>query len=255
MFGASASLMLYHKPHFQQHLGSNWFLKRSWTTFVVHNFRLKRTASAVTWQHSAIHLLNRGGCSGSFSCCERLDGGKLVELPSGKLYKAEAGTVAGLRPAHFITLATPHLGCNGWGPNQVGIRLQCLCCRSMNGVWGGFINSGLGTGAWQLLQCLGMTMSLTSLCAHAISMSQCIAVLDKLQLKPSEEHEVLRGQARHCVSASSEHCAWMIRNHLQSEGTLHVLQNSSAGNETEWVLFALHSHTGQTVGSDSPSTE
>ncbi|KAK9827864.1 hypothetical protein WJX74_006695 [Apatococcus lobatus] len=46
-------------------------------------------------------------------------GGLLCRYAAGKLYDVGAGTIAGLRPAHFVTLATPHLGCNGWGPNQV----------------------------------------------------------------------------------------------------------------------------------------
>lgn len=37
----------------------------------------------------------------------------------GKLYNAEAGTIAGLKPAHFISMATPHLGVDGYGDYKV----------------------------------------------------------------------------------------------------------------------------------------
>eukprot|EP00891_Asterochloris_glomerata_P004532 jgi/Astpho2/4532/Aster-00121 len=47
-------------------------------------------------------------------------GGLLCRYAVGKLYDEETGLVAGLRPTHFITMATPHLGCEAvQGPAQV----------------------------------------------------------------------------------------------------------------------------------------
>ena len=40
-------------------------------------------------------------------------------LFAGQLYDPETELICGLRPAHFITLATPHLGCDADGPAQV----------------------------------------------------------------------------------------------------------------------------------------
>ena len=41
-------------------------------------------------------------------------------LIAGQLYDPETGLICGLRPTHFITLATPHLGCEaGDSPAQV----------------------------------------------------------------------------------------------------------------------------------------
>ena len=39
-------------------------------------------------------------------------------LLAGQLYDPETELICGLRPAHFITLATPHLGCDADGPAQ-----------------------------------------------------------------------------------------------------------------------------------------
>jgi len=40
----------------------------------------------------------------------------------GKLYDPRERLVAGLRPAHFMSIAAPHLGCDGFsGPAQVRI--------------------------------------------------------------------------------------------------------------------------------------
>ena len=38
---------------------------------------------------------------------------------AGKLYDPSTKLIAGLKPAHFLTLATPHMGCDGQGPAQV----------------------------------------------------------------------------------------------------------------------------------------
>ncbi|KAL3162411.1 hypothetical protein ABBQ32_010082 [Trebouxia sp. C0010 RCD-2024] len=46
-------------------------------------------------------------------------GGLLVRYAAGKLYDPTTKLIAGLKPAHFLTLATPHMGCDGQGPAQV----------------------------------------------------------------------------------------------------------------------------------------
>lgn len=46
-------------------------------------------------------------------------GGLLVRYAAGKLYDPVTCLICGLVPAHFITLATPHMGCDGEGPAQV----------------------------------------------------------------------------------------------------------------------------------------
>ncbi|KAL0039127.1 hypothetical protein WJX77_008695 [Trebouxia sp. C0004] len=46
-------------------------------------------------------------------------GGLLVRYAAGKLYDPVTCLICGLIPAHFITLATPHMGCDGEGPAQV----------------------------------------------------------------------------------------------------------------------------------------
>ena len=48
---------------------------------------------------------------------ERNPAGALVA--AGQLYERDTGLLAGLRPAHFISIATPHLGCRGQGPSQL----------------------------------------------------------------------------------------------------------------------------------------
>ena len=63
-------------------------------------------------------------------------GGLLARWAVGKLYDTKKRTVAGLQPAHFMTLATPHLGCSGesaqpnhvpfiaWTPEPLGKYLE-----------------------------------------------------------------------------------------------------------------------------------
>ncbi|KAG2488152.1 hypothetical protein HYH03_013295 [Edaphochlamys debaryana] len=46
-------------------------------------------------------------------------GGLLLRYALGLLYDPSTGRVAGLRPAHFVTLATPHCGCDAEGLAQV----------------------------------------------------------------------------------------------------------------------------------------
>ena len=45
-------------------------------------------------------------------------GGLLIRYAVGRLYDADTQRVAGLKPMHFITLASPHLGCDSVGEAQ-----------------------------------------------------------------------------------------------------------------------------------------
>ncbi|PNG98959.1 hypothetical protein TSOC_015273, partial [Tetrabaena socialis] len=45
-------------------------------------------------------------------------GGLLARYAIGLLYSPATGRIAGLAPAHFITLATPHVGCDAEGLAQ-----------------------------------------------------------------------------------------------------------------------------------------
>ena len=38
---------------------------------------------------------------------------------TGRMYDPHTGLVCGLQPVHFMSMATPHLGCDGHGPAQV----------------------------------------------------------------------------------------------------------------------------------------
>ncbi|GIL60273.1 hypothetical protein Vafri_14904 [Volvox africanus] len=46
-------------------------------------------------------------------------GGLLLRYAIGVLYNPATGRIAGLQPSHFITLATPHMGCDAEGLAQV----------------------------------------------------------------------------------------------------------------------------------------
>lgn len=49
-------------------------------------------------------------------------GGLIARHAAGHLYDEGTGLVAGLRPGHFITMATPHLGCEvDTSPAQVRV--------------------------------------------------------------------------------------------------------------------------------------
>jgi Putative serine esterase (DUF676) len=48
-------------------------------------------------------------------------GGLIARHAAGHLFDPATGLVAGLRPAHFVTMATPHLGCEvAASPAQAG---------------------------------------------------------------------------------------------------------------------------------------
>lgn len=46
-------------------------------------------------------------------------GGLIARYAVGALYNPVSGTVAGLTPCHFVSMATPHVGCEGEGLAQV----------------------------------------------------------------------------------------------------------------------------------------
>ncbi|CAL5220186.1 g2158 [Coccomyxa viridis] len=66
--------------------------------------RLAKEVSAYVEQHPALQRISVLGHS---------MGGLIARYALGKMYDPKTGLICGLRPAHFITLATPHLGCAG----------------------------------------------------------------------------------------------------------------------------------------------
>lgn len=54
-------------------------------------------------------------------------GGLISRYAAGRLFDPGSGTVAGLRPCHFVAMATPHLGCDSqYTPAQVeGLGAWC----------------------------------------------------------------------------------------------------------------------------------
>uniref|UniRef100_A0A061RZM0 Alpha beta-hydrolases superfamily protein n=1 Tax=Tetraselmis sp. GSL018 TaxID=582737 RepID=A0A061RZM0_9CHLO len=46
-------------------------------------------------------------------------GGLISRYAIGRMFDPGSGTILGLAPAHFVTMATPHLGCDGGGITQV----------------------------------------------------------------------------------------------------------------------------------------
>ncbi len=66
-------------------------------------------------------IVRAGGCAYAIIDSERV-------LGAGKLYSPEDDTIAGLKAAHFISMATPHLGVAGQGDYRVS---HCSCtCRA-----------------------------------------------------------------------------------------------------------------------------
>ena len=57
---------------------------------------------------------------------------KAIGCRAGKLYDPASRLIAGLKPAHFVTLATPHMGCDGEGPAQVGANVHTDRQRHMH---------------------------------------------------------------------------------------------------------------------------
>jgi hypothetical protein len=48
-------------------------------------------------------------------------GGLMARYAVGALFNPEKGYVCGLRPCHFVTMATPHCGCDADGVAQVRV--------------------------------------------------------------------------------------------------------------------------------------
>ena len=114
-------------------------------------------------------LLKRRGCAGRFagpllrrcdnpchlatgcgrpaaSCAHLTCGG------AGKLYEPATGRMAGLQPTHFISIATPHLGCRGQGPSQMPFMrwFSALPPMQQAGPWSCMTGTAL---AWPLALC------------------------------------------------------------------------------------------------------
>jgi hypothetical protein len=60
-------------------------------------------------------------------------GGLLLRYALGSLYCPTTGRIAGLRPCHFISLATPHMGCDAQGLAQV--RWPSCAQRALGPCW------------------------------------------------------------------------------------------------------------------------
>ncbi len=52
-------------------------------------------------------------------------GGLLLRYAVAALYDPSSKTICGLEPAHFISIATPHLGCDSKGVAQAGVANNC----------------------------------------------------------------------------------------------------------------------------------
>ena len=52
---------------------------------------------------------------------------KSVHQPAaGRMYDPNTKLVCGLQPMHFVTMATPHMGCDGYGPAQASFETVVL---------------------------------------------------------------------------------------------------------------------------------
>jgi hypothetical protein len=92
---------------------------------------------AALWQHTAVlHLL---------ALCVMMAfhmSSPCAFLPPryaiGQLYNPASRTICGLQPAHFVTLATPHCGCDADGVAQVGLGAgqgqSCACWQALASV-------------------------------------------------------------------------------------------------------------------------
>lgn len=47
-------------------------------------------------------------------------GGLMARYAIGALFNPTSSTICGLQPTHFVTMATPHCGCDADGVAQVG---------------------------------------------------------------------------------------------------------------------------------------
>lgn len=94
--------------------------------------QVKSKPSAGLWGHQT--AFGAQVPSVSMSVCHRLVGMCVSQTcAAGKLYDPSTGLICGLKPAHFVTLATPHMGCDGAGPAQVtyiSLSLSCVAAFS-----------------------------------------------------------------------------------------------------------------------------
>jgi hypothetical protein len=63
----------------------------------------------------------------------------MLRYAVAQLYNPQSCTVAGLKPSHFITLATPHLGCDAEGVAQA--RGTLTIKGIINGYSNGYSNA------------------------------------------------------------------------------------------------------------------
>lgn len=62
-------------------------------------------------------------------------GGLLLRYAIGVLYDPEDSSIAGLQPCHFVSMATPHMGCDAEGLAQVRVSYT-LVMGGWTRVWG-----------------------------------------------------------------------------------------------------------------------
>jgi hypothetical protein len=67
--------------------------------------------------------------------------GLMARYAVGTIFNPDKGYLCGLKPCHFVTMATPHCGCDADGVAQV-----CVCVCVCGGVGGGRGGSGLAGG-------------------------------------------------------------------------------------------------------------
>ncbi|KAK9833727.1 hypothetical protein WJX74_003937 [Apatococcus lobatus] len=79
------------------------------------------------------------------SCIGHSMGGLLARYAVGKLYSTTDNTIAGLQPAHFVTMATPHLGVAGQGEHKVPFIKWLDDMPIAGGPVGGLVGSLAGT--------------------------------------------------------------------------------------------------------------
>lgn len=53
-------------------------------------------------------------------------GGLMLRCAAGQLYDPATGLIARLEPVHFITIATPHMGCDVHGESKVWLSSSSL---------------------------------------------------------------------------------------------------------------------------------
>ena len=66
-------------------------------------------------------------CRGIDRACPTPPGGLIARYAAGRLYDPATGLVAGLRPRHYISIASPHLGCTA-EMSEAQARVRLLVC-------------------------------------------------------------------------------------------------------------------------------